>query len=105
MISNVAPVNQLLKNKRGAQRYVLNNLKFEIFRLVTVVVTFKNIRRRAVWYVINNILEEHTAYIFKIKEYFLKMETVGSFEIFVFSYQPPLHQSINIVGLLILMVN
>jgi hypothetical protein len=43
MISNVAPVNQLLKNKRGAQRYVLNHLEFEILRSVTVVVTFKNI--------------------------------------------------------------
>ena len=43
IISNITPVNQLLKNKRGAQRYVLNNLKFEILRSVTLVVNFKSI--------------------------------------------------------------
>jgi len=40
IISNVTPVNKLLKNKGEAQKYVLNNLKFEILRSVTVVVTF-----------------------------------------------------------------
>jgi len=40
IIANVTPVNQLLKNNRGAQRYVLNDLKFEILRSVTVVVSF-----------------------------------------------------------------
>jgi Na+-transporting NADH:ubiquinone oxidoreductase subunit NqrD len=40
IISNVTPVNQLLKNKCGTQRYVLNNLYFEILRSVAVVVTF-----------------------------------------------------------------
>jgi len=50
-------------------------------------------------------LEEHTAYIFKIKKYFLKMETVGSFETFVSRYEPSLYESVIILGLLILMVN
>lgn len=40
IIANITPVNQLRRNKRGAQRCVLNNLKFKILRSVSVVVSF-----------------------------------------------------------------